>query len=188
MTTWAARSGQLWMLKVERAVRLSGLILFGSLCVVGVSLRRIGVDRLPSWMIALFFLLGVASLIGMILPLFVRCRVCRLQLVTSYPARQSRVPLLWVRHTHACPACGDDGSAKPEARSRWLQSGGEREAPYWSLRRIALALFLALLLAGGGIWYGASYGPDPATWQDDFVEGLSVDGAAQQGHEPVEAQ
>jgi len=98
-------------------------------------------------------------LLNLVLPLLVRCRICRLQLETSSAARTlSRdCRLAWLEALHACPVCGDDGHASVGSRDRWRSAGMNVERPYWSVARIVMATVATVLLAGGGVWIGAPF-------------------------------
>jgi hypothetical protein len=92
----------------------------------------------------------MASLcVSFVLPLSIRCRVCGLRLATSSMMR--RINTLkqgrYLMDLKACPICGDDGRATHESRRRWVASGSPREAPYWSARRLGLALLAIVAIA-----------------------------------------
>jgi hypothetical protein len=112
---------------------------------------------------------AVASL----LRTFVRCRVCGLRLTSCTEARAAGSrKWQWLESLDSCPVCGDDGSASAESRERWRQSGLSPEPPYWNASRTTVALLVMLAIAGGGIWYGVSYRPNPATWAKDRIRGV----------------
>ena len=95
---------------------------------------------------ALFLAAGVLR--GM-----VRCRVCGLHLSSSVEARLLGArKWAWIAGLDECPVCRDDGTAMPESRSRWEQSGGHAEEPYWSWNRVILAV---VILALG--WVAATF-------------------------------
>ena len=111
--------------------------------------------------------------IASLLRAFVRCHVCGLRLTSSSAARAAGSrKWQWLDSLEACPVCGDDGLATPDSRERWQQSGLLPEAPYWNVGRMTAATLLLLAIVGGGVWYGASYRPNPATWAKDFVRGV----------------
>lgn len=98
---------------------------------------------------AISLVMGIAAgLAALILPLLVRCRVCGLQLETCDEARVlSRIERgQWFETLAACPGCGDDGGASDQFKDDWAKTGGVRQAPYWSVRRVVVTL-LALSLA-----------------------------------------
>jgi len=88
-----------------------------------------------------------AAAVGVILRQFIRCRVCGLHLPSSVEARVAGSrKWRWVASLGECPGCGDDGTASPESRTEWQQSGRRPEEPYWSTSRILLAV--GLVVAG----------------------------------------
>jgi hypothetical protein len=120
-------------------------------------------ERTPARVRLFLLLVPLASLLSLtplLLNPLVRCRVCGLRLWGCQAARSlprsSRQQ--WLETLEACPACGDDGRATHDSRARWLASGAEGEIPYWTKRRVTIAVLLALLIAGGGFYRGASYG------------------------------
>jgi hypothetical protein len=173
---WLKRSGHDWKV---RLANYAGLAPVAVLLVWFMSARAIDGRHEPRWMSSLFTFAMLGTLacafVAGALRALVRCRVCGLRLASCSQARTigSR-KWLWVATLDACPVCGDDGSASPESRTRWRDSGLPAEAPYWSWKRIAIAILLAVIIAGAGVWYGASYRPNPATWSQDFVEGVTV--------------
>jgi len=157
MGIWLERSRQTWMVRTADTAVLLGF----PLCFV--AFLTLGFSQAPKWegpLALALFGLGTALLgASVALPMLVRCQVCGLHLESSLPARRlSRSHRLsWVRSLDACPVCGDDGSATVESRERWRRSGLSPEAPYWSGRRIMLAILLTVLVAGGGYAIGALY-------------------------------
>jgi hypothetical protein len=152
---WLTRSRQTW--KTRIAV-FAGIV--GMLCIVlPFFLARVVRVRFSDWE-PLLPLFGFGLLTAnFILPLFVRCRVCGVQLETSVAARglPRDQRLRWVESLKACPVCDDDGSATLESRLRWRASGAAAEKPYWSSMRILLGVLASILLAGGGAYLGARY-------------------------------
>jgi hypothetical protein len=128
-----------------------------------VAFVTLGFSQAPKWVGAMALaLFGVGTALlsaGVALPMLVRCHVCGLHLESSLAARKlSRSHCLsWMRSLNACPVCGDDGSATVESRERWRRSGLSPEVPYWSGRRIVLAILVTVLVAGGGYAIGALY-------------------------------
>ena len=112
--------------------------------------------RLPDRPGSTFFLMlllgNVFLFIGVLLRALIRCPLCgvRLQGSSTFQAIPRLQRLDWMRSLDSCPLCLDDGSATPESRRRWLQSGRMPEGPYWSVGRLTLAvlaIFLMLALA-----------------------------------------
>jgi hypothetical protein len=60
----------------------------------------------------------------------------------------------WLAALQACPVCGDDGSATEVAVRAWQASGRLAERPYWSSRRILLAVLGAILVVSIGVVVG----------------------------------
>ena len=155
MTNWLLSSGHSPKVKVARLSMPAAY-----LCYL-VAIWSLG-ERTPAreWLFLLLVPLALAlSIAPLVLNPLVRCQVCGLrvwgcQAARSLP-RHSRQQ--WITALKACPRCGDDGRANPESRARWLASGAERETPYWTTRRATIAVLLALLIAGGDFYYGASY-------------------------------
>ena len=58
-----------------------------------------------------------------------------------------------------CPVCGDDGTASPASRAAWAASGQRGEPPYWSGRRMLIALGLIIVFVVGGMIIGANTKP-----------------------------
>ncbi len=138
---WLRRTGY------ARRIRFGTWMMFGgtTLMVAGFLMRALGV--VPA-------LVGFAvGNIGVLLRSGIRCRVCGLNLHTSRTAvqlpRVDRIP--WMATLEECPVCGNDGSASQDSRAEWLESGAVAESPYWSRRRVALAIALVLGFLGGGM-------------------------------------
>jgi hypothetical protein len=93
------------------------------------------------------------------LPLSVQCRVCGLHLWESSWARRlpRRHRLAWVASVECCPQCCDDGRAAGPSRQRWREAGAPAERHYWSLRRVASVMLIALLIAAGILVFQAYY-------------------------------
>jgi hypothetical protein len=89
------------------------------------------------------------------LPMLIRCRVCGLRTWTSSQGLTLNVGDReeWVLALDACPVCGDDGEASERARAEWRASGRQPEPPYWSLKRILIAILFAVAFIGGGLTY-----------------------------------
>ena len=137
--TWLVRSGQRWKIG------------FGSTC-TWVGLALLCSFFAFRWHVA--FLASLALLIaGFVLPTWIRCRVCGLQLLTSGAAL--RLPQaerdMWLSELRECPVCGDDGSATGDVRIIWSRGGRTGEPPYWSWKRVVAALLLAVLFVVGGV-------------------------------------
>jgi len=106
------------------------------------------------WNGVLLWLAGfVATNVGLLLRSRIRCRVCGLDPWTCRKALQvtRSLRMLWLAALEVCPVCGDDGSATPDATARWLSSGGTPEQPYWTSRRVVVALLLGVGCVGGGL-------------------------------------
>jgi hypothetical protein len=151
MGLWLEHSGHSWKVLAARlAIPAAGLAYLGFSTLLrspGGRARQPDVETLSLLLVLLFFGLGLAplTLLGL-----VRCRVCRLRMMGSSLARGlSRVARRrWIATLEACPVCGDDGRATPESRARWLASGIPAEPPYWSGKRIALAILVASIVLG----------------------------------------
>jgi len=171
---WLIRTGHGWKVWLAGRANLVPILIL----VVWVAADR-SFSNPPPWiqvLPAVTLALGLpSSLAVVVLRSLVRCPVCGLRLASCSQARSlgSR-KWLWIASLEECPSCGDDGSATEQSRSRWQRSGQSVESPYWSERRIMIGLVLVILLVGGGVWWGGSYRPNPATWAHDFVPGVTV--------------
>lgn len=152
---WLRRSGQAWKTKSAVTAAAVGFVLFAMGFVV--------LQRWDPVALIAFLLVPALGVANLVLPMWVRCPVCGLQLDTCSIARKlSRGDRLkWLEALDVCPICGDDGRATAESRARWLNSGVKPEAPYWSRSRILLAILATILVAGGGYAIGALYEVKP---------------------------
>jgi len=157
---WLIRSKQNSMLRAaDYLLPLGGLAIISSFVLFAIidqgRLPR-GVDHLAVWC----QLLGLAAvLIGLLLRSFVRCRVCGLRVASCAQARGLRAcKWAWVASLEECPVCGDDGTASRSSRDRWLASGGVGEPPYWSWRRVTLAVLVVVAIIGSAIAVGGTVG------------------------------
>ena len=145
---WLERSGQAWKMRVAVLSVFLGFALFALAFVA-----RGATAAIAGCFAFVFFSVNV------LLPLFVRCAVCGLQLDTFSGVR--RLPrdqqLKWIESLEACPVCGDDGRAEAASRERWRTSDLAPEEPYWSLKRILLAVLATAVFVGGGFAIGARY-------------------------------
>jgi hypothetical protein len=151
MGLWLEHSGHSWKVLAARlAIPATALAYLGFSTLLrspGGRARQPDIETFTMLLVPVFFGLGLAPLILLGL---VRCRVCGLRMMGSSIARgMSRVARRrWIAALEACPVCGDDGRATPESRARWLVSGIPAEPPYWSGRRIALAILVASVVLG----------------------------------------
>jgi hypothetical protein len=131
--SWLGRSRQRWLLQVEFLCGVSGIAMFLLLPLLGVALRRPALSSLAIGGIPLLT-------VSVLLPLFIRCRVCGLRLRVSEAARArpSAVRLVWLRTLEVCPVCGDDGAASGASREKWATSGRPAEGSSWLVRAILL--------------------------------------------------
>ena len=119
-------------------------------------------DRTPAreYLFLLAIPLAMAlSIAPLVLNSLVRCRVCGVRVWGCNAARAlpSHRRQRWIEELETCPVCGDDGHATPEGQTRWLASGATSEAPYWTTRRVTLAVLVIVLVGGGGLYFGTSY-------------------------------
>ena len=144
MKSWLVLSGQRWKLRSGTACTWLGLALLCAQFVV----RGRGAVVVPC-VLGAFILLTA----GFVFPLLIQCRVCGLQLLTSKLALQLplAVRTIWLSKLEECPMCDDDGSATGDVRRTWSLSGRKRESPYWSSRRVIIAMVLAATFLVGGV-------------------------------------
>jgi hypothetical protein len=155
MTSWLQASGHL--AKV-RASRLAFPAASACYLLAVWALR----ERTPAreYLFLLAVPLAVAlSIAPLVLNSLVRCRVCGVRVWGCKAARAlpSHRRQRWIEELKACPACGDDGHATHESEMRWLASGGAPEAPYWTTRRVMLAVLVIVLVGGGSLYFATSY-------------------------------
>lgn len=145
MRHWLDRNGQSWAMKGYSFRSWLGLIVM----VVGFT-----AGWRPGAIAGLLLLVA-----DTVLPMLVRCHVCGLRLWTSAAARElnSGDRGHWLLALDSCPVCGDDGTATNESLARWTGSGASPEEPYWSQRRVLLAIIIAIVLAGGGVAVGVLF-------------------------------
>jgi len=145
---WLARSGQRW--------KVNGAVITSFIGVIFLLSAIVGPRRWAAFGMMLAFFSFTANTL---LPLFVRCAVCGLQMENSSFARNLARDqrLSWIESLDACPVCGDDGSATPASRDRWRHSGMPQEKTYWSAFRILLAAGATLLFLSGVIAVASRY-------------------------------
>ena len=148
MSSWLDKSGQRWKTKNPW---LATLIVVMLVFLVGI---LNGANGPPRWTIlAMLALAAVGRIVGLLLPLFVRCGVCGVHLATCAVARSMSglARPAWWESLQACPVCNDDGRATLVAIRAWQASGQAPEAPYWSSGRVLLGILTAILLISVGV-------------------------------------
>ena len=142
---WLRKSGQRWKLVVGNILFMMPAV-FLLVLLATSRFTRAGEYRWVASAISSALLLSLpAAAVGVGLRQLIRCRVCRLHLPSSVGARVAGGGWwAWVGSLGECPGCGDDGTASPESRAQWQQSGRIPEEPYWSTSRILLAVGLVV--------------------------------------------
>jgi hypothetical protein len=150
---WLRASGQARKLALSHYMSLSPA--FALLCFFAASRFARGVEY--TWIRSASTYALVLSLpcafAGVALRQLIRCGVCGLHLPTSAEARiAGSRKWVWLASLGQCPGCGDDGSASPQSKAQWRQSGRRVEEAYWNSNRVLLAI--AVVVLG---WFAANY-------------------------------
>lgn len=151
VTSWLERSGQRWKTRNPSLATAAIVVLVFLAAVLNSG------GSVPRWsVLVMLALAALGRIAGLVLPLLVQCRVCGVQLGTCSVARSTpwHARSDWLAALQACPVCGDDGRATLEAVRAWQASGRVAEHPYWSGRRMLLAILAAILVVSIGVVVG----------------------------------